>query len=211
MKSVLDNQLTGRGGISEDVSAPTGARDTLSAPRLVHYSPAQQHEGAFLRGFDWTHWCTATFRVKPQEHEAVMFLRGWARSLSDALHWKKADMAYYAVLEDRYSGLGNRCCRRHWHFVMSCPDNPYVATVAEQLWGRNGISEFEQYEPMRNGCFYLVKLIAEGARNEVFNMDKLKSGAPSDLRASTSDYVPERLVMKTHGSYLTLRSKPRSL
>ena len=126
-----------------------------STGQLVTYRPQQQHAGMFISGFDWRLYGTGTFRQdqKPRDdREVEISLKRFVRQLGDSLHFRKKDIAYYAALEDRTPGLGGRPVRKHWHFLLACPDNPYLLSCSNQLWeASNGWLKIEPYDHQQSG------------------------------------------------------------
>jgi hypothetical protein len=180
-----------------------------SVGQLVTYRPQQQHYGMFLAGFPWTLYCAGSFRQMPRDdHQATICLNRFLRSLGDAMRLRKRDIACYAALEDRTPGLGGRPVRKHWHFLLACPEHPLLESVAEQLWiASNGWPKIEQYDPAKPGVHYINKLIAEGSFCYYRNLDTLPYSGPSDLitACASNSYVPDRLKDKTSGEYLVRR------
>jgi hypothetical protein len=126
------------------------------------------------------------------------------------MHYRKKDIAYYAALEDRTPGLGGKPVRKHWHFLLACPDHPLLETVAEQLWvASNGWPKIERYDRQRSAGYYINKLIADGAMSYERNLETLTYSGPSDLIEARKNtmYVADRLREKTWGEYLVLRSE----
>lgn len=179
-----------------------------SAGQLVTYRPEQQHYGMFLAGFPWRLYCTGTFRRMPTDHDAEIYLTRFVRQLGDSLHFRKKEMAYYAALEDITPGLGGRPVRKHWHFLLACPDNAYLVSVGTQLWeASNGWFKVQPYDREQAAAYYINKLIANGAIPYERNLDTLTYSGPSDLIAACGEnsFVPERLKDKTGGEYLVCR------
>jgi hypothetical protein len=183
----------------------TGSPYSQSAGQLVTYRPQQQHSGMFIQGFDWRLYCTGTFRRMPTDDEAEIYLNRFVRQLGDSLHFGKKEMAYYAALEDRTPGLGERPVRKHWHFLLACPDNPYLLSVGKQLWeASNGWFKVKPYDRGQASGYYINKLISNGAIPYERNLETLVYSGPLDLIAACGEnsYVPERLTDKTVGEYL---------
>ncbi len=176
----------------------------LSTTALKTYSPIQQHYGTFIAGYPWTLYCTGTFRTMVNVDSANRALDRYAIKLSRAMQYKPRQLSFYAALEDRWSGLHHSAVRRHWHFLLACPQNSLLASVAEQLWLENGFCKIEPYDPAQGGSYYINKLIAEGAEIRERNMQHLPYTGPTDLieAARQSPYVPKRLAEKTSGVYL---------
>lgn len=187
------------------------SRCSQSAGQLVTYRPQQQHYGMFLAGFPWRLYCTATFRQMPtpmDDHEAEVRLNRFVRQLGVSLHFGKKETAYYAVLEDRTPGLGGRPVRKHWHFLLACPDNPYLISFGKQLWeASNGWLNIKSYDREQCASYYINKLIANGAIPYERNLEALTYSGPSDLitACASNSYVPDRLKDKTSGEYLVHR------
>jgi hypothetical protein len=181
----------------------------VATGRLSTYRPQQQHAGMFLAGFDWRLYCTGTFRRMPQDDdEAVIYLDRFVRQLGSAMRFPRMKMAYYAALEDQTPGLGGRPVRKHWHWLMACPDHPLLQTVAQQLWeASNGWSKITSYDPNHAVGYYLSKLLAQGALPYEHNLDKLPYSGPADLIQAGRDmaYVPGRLQDKVSGEFLVVR------
>lgn len=178
-----------------------------AVPHLRTYRPEQQHNGMYLSGFDWRLYGTGTFRKMPKDEEqAVFLLNRYANKLSRAMQYKKHELAYYAALEERTPGLGGKPIRRHWHFLIACPDHQLLPSVAEQLWLENGICKIDRYDSSRAAGYYINKLVSEGAVPYERNMEALHYAGPSDLIAATVDhpFVPERLKGMSRGEYLTV-------
>jgi hypothetical protein len=172
------------------------------------YKPEQQHAGMFISGFDWRLYGTGTFRQLPRDEEhAAFYLDRFANKLSRAMRFGKNDLAYYAALEDRTPGLGTRPVRKHWHFLIACPDHDLLPSVARELWLENGISKIERYDCARAAGYYLNKLVADGAYTQERNLQHLIYEGPTDLIEATSacEYVPDRLKGMTYGEYLVIR------
>lgn len=180
-----------------------------SARQLVTYRPQQQHAGMFIAGFPWTIYGTGSFRQMPKDdHEATVYLNRFLRSLGDAMHFRRKDIACYAALEDRTPGLGGKPIRKHWHYLLACPEHPLLETVAEQLWtASNGWPKIQRYDPENFAAYYINKLIADGAFCYDRNLETLAYSGPSDLIAAcdTNNYVADRLKNKTMGEYLVQR------
>ena len=175
---------------------------------LITYRPQQQHAGMFISGFDWRLYGTGTFRKMPAIYEAEIYLGRFVRQLGDSLHFHKKDLAYYAALEDRTPGLGGQPVRRHWHFLLSCPDNPFLLSVGKQLWeASNGWIKMQKYDREQSAGYYINKLIADGATSCECNLDTLTYSGPLDLieACSSNPYVADRLKDKTVGEYLVRR------
>ncbi len=185
------------------------SQSSHSAGQLVTYRPQQQHAGMFLAGFPWRLYGTGSFRYMPKDdHEATIYLNRFLRSLGDAMHFRRKDIACYAALEDKTPGLGGKPVRKHWHFLLACPDNPLLESVAEQLWiASNGWPKIKRYDPQDSAPFYINKLVADGAISYERNLETLVYSGPSDLIAACgeSSYVPEPLTDKTVGEYLVYR------
>jgi hypothetical protein len=176
-----------------------------SKGRLVTYRPQQQHAGMFISGFDWRLYGTGTFRKMPTDHEAEIYLNRFVRQLGDSLHFRKKELAYYAALEDRTPGLGRKPIRRHWHFLLACPDNPYLLSFSKQLWeSSNGWLKIQPYDREQSAGFYISKLISDGAVPYMRNLESLHYSGPSDLieAGQNNTYVADRLRAKTFGEYL---------
>jgi hypothetical protein len=180
-----------------------------STGQLVTYRPQQQHAGMFISGFDWRVYGTGTFRQMPRDdHEAEIYLNRFVRQLGDSLHFRKREMAYCAALEDRTPGLGGRPVRKHWHFLLACPDNPYLLSFSKQLWeASNGWLKIQPYDREQSASYYINKLIAEGAVPYERNLETLRYTGPSDLIEACQElaYVPHRLKEKIVGEYLVAR------
>jgi hypothetical protein len=188
-------------------SQHSGLQRTGHIGELITYRPEQQHYGMFLNGFDWKLYGTGSFRRLPRgEEEAVFHLNRFATKLSRAMQFKKNDLAYYAALEDRTPGLGGIPVRKHWHFLMACPEHQLLKSVAEQLWMENGLCKIERYDPQGAAAFYMHKLVSQGASTYERNLHRLTYNGPMDLIEATklSPYVKQRLTGKTTGEYLVL-------
>jgi hypothetical protein len=176
---------------------------------LVTYRPQQQHAGTFISGFDWRLYGTGTFRQMPKDdHEAEILLNRFVRQLGDSLHFRKKELAYYAALEDRTPGLGGKPIRRHWHFLLACPDNPYLLSTSKQLWeSSNGWLKIQPYDRGQSAGYYISKLISDGAVPYMRNLETLHYSGPSDLIEAclNNTYVADRLKSKTVGEYLVHR------
>ena len=180
---------------------------SMSYTQLRTYRPKQQHAGMYLSGFDWRLYGTGSFsKLPPDEERTVFYLNRFANKLSRAMQFKKSALSYYAALEDRTPGIGGKPVRRHWHFLIGCPDHELLPTVAEQLWLENGLCKINRYNPRQAAGYYINKLIAEGAVPYERNMESLRYTGPSDLMAAAaqSPFVPERLKGMRHGEYLTI-------
>jgi hypothetical protein len=174
---------------------------------LITYCPQQQHAGMFISGFDWTLYGTGTFRKLPTVHDATIALDRFARQLSDSLQFRKKELAYYAALEDQTPGLGAQPVRRHWHFLLACPDNPYLLSCGQQLWQAHGWLRAQRYDRERFAGYYINKLIIDGAMSYERNLDTLQYTGPDDLieACKNNPYVADRLKGKTVGQYLVMR------
>ena len=176
-----------------------------SPGELVTYRPQQQHAGMFLSGFDWRLYGTGTFRKMPTDHEAEVLLNRFVRQLGDSLHFHKNELSYYAALEDKTPGLGGAPVRKHWHFLLACPDNPYLLTAGKQLWeASNGWIKIQPYDREQSAGYYISKLISDGAIPYARNLERLHYSGPSDLieACKNNKYVADRLGDKTLGEYL---------
>ena len=176
--------------------------------QLATYRPQQQHAGMFTSGFHWRLYCTGTFRRMPTDHEAEIYLNRFVRQLGDSLHFRKKELAYYAALEDITPGLGGAPVRKHWHFLLACPHNPYLLSVGKQLWeASNGWFKVQPYDREQAVAYYINKLIANGAVPYERNLETLVYAGPSDLigACENNEYVAERLKDKTAGEYLVQR------
>ena len=181
----------------------------LPTKPLMTYRPEQQRYGEFLSGFDWRLYCTGTFRRLPEnDHEAEIMLKRFVRQLADGMQYDPRQMAYCAVLEDRYPGIGGKAIRKHWHFLLACPDHPLLRTVAKQLWMANGWATIGRYDPAKAGAYYISKLIGEGAIPYERNLDKLSYQGPADLQAAIADsrYVQPHLKTKHKGEFLVVNN-----
>jgi hypothetical protein len=183
--------------------------------QLITYHPVQQHNGLFLQGFDWTLYGTGTFRRVVSEDNASLLLDRFATKLSRAMKFRKGDLAYFGVLEDQFPGVcatrNHMPVRRHWHFLMACPEHPLLISVAQQLWLDNGLCQIKHYDPTRDAAFYMSKLTESGAYTRERNMERLEYHGNSDLleTCNASSYVPQCLADKTTGEYLVLRDVGR--
>ncbi len=178
--------------------------------QLITYHPEQQHAGMFISGFDWRLYGTATFRRLPKhDEEAVLALNRFASKLSRAMMFKKNDLTYYAALEDTTPGLGSTPIRKHWHFLLACPEHQLLKSVAEELWLENGLCKIEYYNPQGAAAFYIHKLVCQGARTYERNLHRLTYNGPMDMVEATkiSPYVKQRLRGKTPGDYLVIRGE----
>jgi hypothetical protein len=184
-------------------------QSSQSSAHLITYRPQQQHVGMFISGFDWRLYGTGTFRQMPRDdHEAELYLNRFVRQLGDSLHFHKYEMAYYAALEDETPGLGRSPVRNHWHFLLACPDNPYLLSCSKQLWeASNGWLEIQPYDREQSASYYINKLISDGAVSYERNLDTLQYTGPSDLihACSTNRYVADRLKEQAFGEYLVYR------
>jgi hypothetical protein len=88
----------------------------------------------FISGFDWRLYGTGKVREMPTDQEAEIYVNRFGRQLGDSLHFRKKELAYYAALGDKTPGLGGRPVRKHWHFLLACPDNLYLISFGKQLW-----------------------------------------------------------------------------
>lgn len=182
-----------------------------STGQLITYRPQQQHAGMFISGFDWRLYGTGTFRqmqIPRDDHEAEIYLNRFVRQLGDSLHFHKKELAYYAALEDKTPGLGGSPVRKHWHFLLACPDNPYLYSFAKQLWeASNGWIKLQPYDREQSAGYYINKLIADGAMSYERNLETLTYSGPSDLieACKVNNYVADRLKGKTVGEYLVHR------
>ncbi len=187
------------------------SQSSQSTGQLITYRPQQQHAGMFISGFDWRLYATGTFRQKPRDdHEAEIYLNRFVRQLGDSLHFRKREIAYYAALENRTPGLGGQPVRRHWHFLLACPDNPYLLSFSKQLWeASNGWLKIQQYDPQQSASYYIHKLIHDGAIPYERNLEMLHYSGPSDLieACRSISYVPRRLKAKRSGEYLVTASE----
>jgi len=163
----------------------------------------------FLSGVDWRLYGTGTFRKMPTDHEAEIYLNRFVRQLGDSLHFRKKDLAYYAALEDQTPGLGGSPVRKHWHFLLACPDNPYLLSFGKQLWeASNGWIKIQPYDREQSAGYYINKLIADGAMSYERNLETLDYTRPSDLieACKNNPYVADRLEGKMFGEYLVHRT-----
>jgi hypothetical protein len=176
---------------------------------LTTYTPTQQHAGDFLRGFSWRLYCTGTFRRQPwDESEALLRLKRSISALRRAMRFGRRQVAFYAALDSKYSGLGNSGVRKHWHFLLACPDHPLLEHVFEQLWfAEHGFTRFIRYCPEDAAAYYINKLIPDGVFQYFEGLEHLTYSGPSDLieAARQNPYVPERLKNKVFGKFLVLR------
>jgi hypothetical protein len=181
-------------------------QSSQSTQQLITYRPQQQHAGMFISGFDWRLYGTGTFRQMPRDdHEAEIYLNRFVRQLGDSLHFRKKEIAYYAALEDRTPGLGGSPVRKHWHFLLACPDNPYLLSFSKQLWeASNGWLKIQPYDREQSASYYINKLISDGALPYERNLETLHYTGPSDLieACTNNPYVADRLKEKTFGEYL---------
>jgi len=174
--------------------------------QLTTYRPEQQHAGMYISGFDWRLYGTATYRRLPEnDHLAEIHLNRFVRQLGDSLHFRKKDIAYCAALEDQTPGLGGKPVRKHWHFLLACPDNPYLLSFSKQLWeASNGWIKLQHYDRSQAAGYYINKLITDGAISYERNLQTLKYSGPDDLieASHSNSYVPDRLKERTTGEYL---------
>jgi hypothetical protein len=184
-------------------------QSSQSTGELITYLPQRQQAGMFISGFDWRAYGIGTFRQMPRDdHEAEIYLNRFVRQLGDSLHFGKKEIAYYAALEDKTPGLGRSPVRKHWHFLLACPDNPYLLSCSKQLWeASNGWLKIQPYDRGQSASYYIHKLISDGALLSERNLDTLHYTGPSDLihACSTNPYVADRLKEQTFGEYLVYR------
>ena len=144
-----------------------------STAQLITYRPQQQHAGMLVSGFDWRLYGTGTFRKMPTNHEAEIYLNRFVRQLGDSLHFHKDELAYYAALEDKTPGLGGTPVRKHWHFLLACPDNPYLLSCGKQLWeASNGWITIQPFDRGQAAGYYINKLISNGATTYERNLER---------------------------------------
>lgn len=101
-----------------------------------------------------------------------------------------------------------RPVRKHWHFLLACPDNPYLLSFSKQLWeASNGWLKIQPYDREQFAGYYICKLISEGAIPYMRNLENLHYSGPSDLieAGKNNSYVADRLKEKTFGEYLVHR------
>jgi hypothetical protein len=174
------------------------------AGRLVTYDATAQHYGTWIRGYDWTIYGCLTYSQLQTRKSADALLKRFFDNLRKRLG---PSVSYFAALEGRLSGCGHSRIALHWHFVAASDQSEGMATIADGLW-RIGNSKIEQYDPNKEGAYYVSKLAAHPNGHILFdNLESMDFRGPSDLvaAANTNPYVPEHLKGKTSGKYLVIR------
>ncbi len=102
----------------------------------------------WLQAFEWSHYCTLTFRlptsVEGARREFQWFVRGLEHRAYNRVEWA-------SVIEISPGDL------IHLHALVGQTDHLTVARV-EQAW-RSGITRIRRYDPRRGAARYMTKAI----------------------------------------------------
>lgn len=192
---------------------PGNSLDRVQRGVLTKFSVLSQQYGTFIGGFDWQIYGCCTYRSRKRSHELDHSFQCFIKGLS---RYIKRPVAYLAVLERRWSGLGRPEILPHWHFVAAAPP-PHTTTLlpnARDIWRAHyGDAKIERYDKDEWAAHYNAKLAGTNDFHYLFdNLHRLTYTGPADLfeHFRSDPYVPSHAKAMTHGETLVVRPYGRS-